>query len=88
MSDRWSWTHEIWSKHYQPLRDLGLALERVDVATYWRVHEAELREHFPPEVFIDTSALRDDAARAGQRRLAESLGAERAPPPSDPAGRR
>lgn len=74
MSDRWAWAHEVWSRCFAPLQELGVRLERVDGATYWRIHEAELRPHFPPEVFFDTGALRSEAARAGQEHLGRSWG--------------
>ena len=72
--DPWDFARAAWDEHFQPLRDLGLTLERPDGAAYWALHERELRAHFPPEVFFDLGALRTDAERAGQARIAAVRG--------------
>ena len=72
--DPWDFARAAWDRHFQPLRDRGLSLERVDQATYWATHERELRAHFPPEFFFDAGALRTDAERAGIARIAELRG--------------
>ena len=73
--DRWSWAHDIWRREFAGLAAAGYALERVDRDSYWQVHEAELRAHYEPEVFFDTTALRTEHQRAGQERLAQVRGA-------------
>lgn len=70
----WAWARTHWDEHFQPLRDAGYDLERVDAAAYWAVHEGEMRDHFPPEVFFNLSALRTEHERDGQARLAASRG--------------
>jgi GNAT superfamily N-acetyltransferase len=71
MSDRWQWAKETWERSFEPLRARGFELERVDHDTYWRVHESELRAHFPPEVFINLAALRGDESRSKLALLTE-----------------
>lgn len=74
MSNRWAWANEIWQRAFAPVAIDGLTLERVDVDTYWELHEAHLRGHFPPEVFINTRGLRSAAVKQAQQRLAELRG--------------
>lgn len=70
----WAWALELWTTHFAPLAEGGLVLERVDEETYWPLHEAELRAHFPPEVFFEFDVLGGDARRARHARLDASLG--------------
>ena len=70
----WTFARTTWDEHFQPLRDAGLVLERVDQATYWDTHERTLRAHFPPEVFFDLRALRSPEVEARQARIAETRG--------------
>lgn len=60
----------MWARSFAPIEAAGFRLQVVDSAEYWRVHEAELRPHFPPEAFINTFALRTESAVAGQAKLA------------------
>ena len=72
--DRWDFARAAWDEHFQPLRDAGLVLERVDQPTYWDTHERALRAHFPPEVFFNLRALRPADVAAAQARIAETRG--------------
>lgn len=73
--DRWSFVEPIRERAFSPLTDgLGFQLQRVTRAEYWQLHEAELRQHFPPEVFFNTYALRTEAEAAGQARMDEVRG--------------
>ncbi|HVK75131.1 MAG TPA: hypothetical protein VM734_17500 [Kofleriaceae bacterium] len=73
----WAWARTVWDEHFQPLRDAGYELERLDdAAAYWATHERELRDHFPPEVFFRLSALRTEHERDGQVRLAAACGGQ------------
>ena len=75
--DRWGYARALFDEHFQPLRDAGFELERLpDAPTYWQLQEAELRGHFPPEVFFDLRALRTAHERDGQDRLASTRGGE------------
>lgn len=73
--NRWSWAENIWRQAFARLEEAGYNLERVDRPDYWTLHEAELRRHFPPEVFFDIPGLRSPAEHAGQKRLDEVRGA-------------
>src|SRR3954470_2295372 len=72
--DPWTFAHAAWDEHFQPLRDAGLVLERVEPPVYWETHERALRAHFPPEVFFDLRALRPAEVTAAQARIAEARG--------------
>jgi GNAT superfamily N-acetyltransferase len=72
----WDFAHAIWERHAQPLRDLGLVIERVDEEPYWAAVDAWREDHFPPEVFYRLSSLRTEAARASQQRIAEVRGGD------------
>jgi hypothetical protein len=70
--DRWQFARELFDRHFAPLREAGFELERLPHAdAYWQLHEAELRSHFPEEVFFNLRALRSEHEREGQARLAE-----------------
>lgn len=69
MSNRWQWANDVWNETFQPLRERGFLLDRVDREEYWRIHEEELRAYFPPEVFINLGELRTDDAKAGLERI-------------------
>ncbi|MBT8492956.1 MAG: hypothetical protein KJO07_07830 [Deltaproteobacteria bacterium] len=58
MPDRWSAENQTFERCFEPLRDAGYQLERVDHDAYWKLHAEEMREHFPEEVFVDTGKLR------------------------------
>jgi GNAT superfamily N-acetyltransferase len=76
MPGRWDWVREIRERHFgSPLPD-GYVFERVDADRYWDVHEAELREHFPPDAYFDPERLLDPGRLERQRRLAASAGAD------------
>lgn len=75
--DSWSFARTAWDEHFQPLRDAGLALARVEARVYWDTHEQALRPHFPPEVFFDLPELRSAAERDGQARIAAASGGTR-----------
>jgi GNAT superfamily N-acetyltransferase len=77
MGGRWDWAEAIRERHFTPTLPGGYALERVDADTYWDRHEAELREHFPPEAHFDGSVLSGDGRRAARERLAAAEGAVR-----------
>jgi hypothetical protein len=70
----WTFAHTAWDEHFQPLRDAGLTLERVEQPLYWETHERALRAYFPPEVFFDLNELRPPAIKAAQARIAEASG--------------
>jgi GNAT superfamily N-acetyltransferase len=70
----WTFARVAWDEHFQPLRDAGLTLERVDPAVYWDTHESALRAHFPPEFFFDLRELRPPEVKAAQARLVEACG--------------
>jgi GNAT superfamily N-acetyltransferase len=74
MPQAWTWTEEIWRDHFgEPL--LGAyAVERVDLESYWRCHETELRRHFPKEVFFDMKGLLSEDERRGLDRIVASEG--------------
>jgi hypothetical protein len=75
--DRWSHARELFDEHFFPLRDAGFALERLpDAPTYWKVHEAELRAHFPPEVFFELYALRTADEKEKQAQMAAIRGGD------------
>jgi GNAT superfamily N-acetyltransferase len=73
---RWDFAHAIWDRHAQPLRDLGLTLERVDVTTYWATFDTIRAENFPPEAFFRLSKLRTEPAREMQQRISDARGGE------------
>lgn len=75
--DRWQWARDLFDEHFEPLREAGYELERLsEAAPYWALHEAELRAHFPNEVFFNLAALRSERERDGQARLAELRGGD------------
>lgn len=69
MTDAPTWAREIWQRHFgEPL--LGdYAVERVDLESYWSIHESELRRYFPKEVFFDMKGLLGDAEREALERI-------------------
>ena len=77
MAGRWDWADAIRERHFSPSLPGGYALERVDHDTYWDRHEAELREHFPPEAYFDGAMLSGEKQVAATARLAASEGGER-----------
>jgi GNAT superfamily N-acetyltransferase len=72
----WDFAHAIWDRHAQPLRDLGLTIERVDGAAYWATFDTMRAEHFPAEAFFRLSGLRTEPAQQMQKRIAETRGGE------------
>lgn len=72
----WDFAHAIWERHAQPLRDLGLSIERVDETAYWKTFDTMRAEHFPPEVFYRLSNLRTEPGREMQQRIAETRGGD------------
>jgi GNAT superfamily N-acetyltransferase len=77
MTGRWDWAEPIRERHFTPALPGGYALERVDEDTYWDRHEAELREHFPPEAYFDSAVLSGEERAAALERLAAAEGADR-----------
>ena len=73
----WDWADAIRERHFSPSLPGGYTLERVDHNTYWDRHEAELREHFPPEAYFDGDVLSGEKQAAATARLAASEGGER-----------
>ena len=74
---RWQFARELFDEHFRPLREAGYELERAASHQHYReVHDRELGSHFPAEVFFDLGALRTEAEREGQKRLAEARGGE------------
>jgi hypothetical protein len=53
----WEWAVEIRERIFGAPLPGGYRLERVDEDTYWDLHEAELREHFPPDALFSHHAL-------------------------------
>jgi hypothetical protein len=75
--ERWQFARDLFDKHFAPLRQAGFELERLsNPEDYWRLHEAELRVHFPEEVFFNLRALRSERELEGQARLAELKGGD------------
>jgi len=75
--DRWSHARDLFDEHFRPLRDAGYELERLtDATTYWKLQDAELRGHFPPEVFFALDALRTDDEKHRQAQLAALRGGD------------
>jgi hypothetical protein len=69
--DPWQFARDRFDENFQPLRDAGFELERLEAReAYSKLHETELREHFQPEVFFDLPALRSEREREAQTRLA------------------
>ena len=74
----WAWAREAFDDHFAPLRAAGFTLERLPAAeAYWALHERELADHFPPEVFFHLAALRTAHEREGQARIVASRGGQR-----------
>jgi hypothetical protein len=72
MTNDFTWSEAIWQKHFgEPLLGDG-AIERVDLDAYWRIHEAEMQQHFPKEVFFDVKGLLSEAEREGLARVVVS----------------
>lgn len=74
MDNRWAWTKQPWQRAFAPVAEDGLSLERVDVDTYWKIHEEHLGDQFPPEVFINVAGLRPDRVREAQERITDTRG--------------
>jgi predicted GNAT family acetyltransferase len=72
----WDFAHAIWNRHAEPLRTLGLDIERVDEPAYWATYEPMRGDHFPPEVFFRLSKLRTDEASSMQKRIEETRGGD------------
>jgi hypothetical protein len=73
--DLWSHARAEFDVHFQPLRDLGFALERLpDPAAYWKLHGDTIAADFPDEVFFDLHAVRSEHERAGIARVTELRG--------------
>ncbi len=73
----WQFARELFDEHFRPLRDAGYTLERLDgQQPYRELHEAELRRHFPAEVFFALEELRSEPEREGQARLARARGGD------------
>jgi RimJ/RimL family protein N-acetyltransferase len=45
----------------------------VEGEAYWEAFEAELRRHFPPEVYFDSDRMRDPERQAASDRLADAM---------------
>jgi GNAT superfamily N-acetyltransferase len=73
----WEWADEIRERHFAPPLAGGYRLERVDEDTYWDRHEAELREHFPPDALFYGDELVAPARRAARDRVVAAEGAAR-----------
>ncbi|WP_437806980.1 GNAT family N-acetyltransferase [Sorangium sp. So ce1078] len=78
MSAGWDWAEPIRQKHFgEPLAG-RYPLERLDDAeAYWALHDAELRRHFPPEVFFNLAALSGEDGKRARARLTASEGGHR-----------
>lgn len=75
--DRWSHARELFDEHFRPLREAGYELERLpDAPTYWKLQEAELRGHFPPEVFFELYAVRTADEKEKQAQMAAIRGGD------------
>jgi GNAT superfamily N-acetyltransferase len=73
----WDWADEIRAKHFGAPLPGGYTLERVDEDTYWDLHEAELREHFSPDVLFWADGLTAPTRRAAREKVIASEGADR-----------
>jgi hypothetical protein len=70
--ERWQFARDLFDRHFAPLREAGFELARLPNSdAYLQLHEAELRVHFPEEVFFNLRALRSESEREGQARLVE-----------------
>jgi GNAT superfamily N-acetyltransferase len=76
MGDSWQWVEAARERHFGG-EILGYRLERVDPDTYWDVHEAELRRHFPAEAYFDVRALSGPRRAEAAARLTAAEGADR-----------
>ena len=59
----WDWAVPIRERIFGAPLHGGYRLERVDEDSYWDLHEAELREHFPPDAMFDRGELVDRGRR-------------------------
>lgn len=65
----WSYAEGIWRECFHPVHAQGFTLQRVTREQYWQVHEPNMRQHSPPEVYFNTPGLRTQHERAGQERM-------------------
>ncbi|WP_437958698.1 GNAT family N-acetyltransferase [Sorangium sp. So ce119] len=78
MSDAWDWVTPIRQKHFgEPLAGLYPVERLAGAEAYWALHDAELRRHFPAEVFFDLRALSGGEGQRARALLAASEGAHR-----------
>jgi RimJ/RimL family protein N-acetyltransferase len=66
MSERWAAERQVFARCFAGLEEAGYQLERTELESYWELHENVMREHFPAEVFVDTSQLRSPQAKRKQ----------------------
>jgi hypothetical protein len=62
----WDWADEVRERHFAPPLPGGYRLERVGEDDCWDLHEAELREHFPPDALLHREELLAPARRAAR----------------------
>jgi ribosomal protein S18 acetylase RimI-like enzyme len=76
MSTGWSWIEPIRQRHFGPPLAGTYPIERLERTSYWDLHEAVLRPHFPPECFIHLQGLLDEHELRGRERLAATQGGD------------
>src|SRR5262245_39168341 len=73
----WNWADPIRDRIFTAPLPGAYTLERVDEDTYWDLHEAELREHFTPDVLFWIDDLVVPTRRDSRERVIASEGADR-----------
>jgi GNAT superfamily N-acetyltransferase len=73
----WDWADPIRETIFGAPLEGDYFLERVDEDTYWDLHEAELREHFSPDVMFWADGLTAPTRRAARERVIASEDADR-----------
>jgi len=71
----WDWADPIRERIFGAPLPGDYTLERVDEDTYWDRHDAELREHFPPDALFLRPRLLASERRAARERAVASEGA-------------
>lgn len=77
MSTRWDWVEPVRNTYFGDPLVGAYPIERLDQESYWALHEAALRRHFPLECFFNLGALLSEHERRGRARIAGSEAAER-----------
>lgn len=76
MSTGWDWVAPIRERYFGSPLAGQFPIEALDRDGYWALHEAELRRHFPPEVYFNLRALLDGDGQRARARLVASENAD------------